>query len=157
MTSWRDDDLIAQLDQMMMTEFEAKLLGRVGRGHLTEIKFLRRIVRWHDDEVCFSWSGGVHYVSELAELLGYTRDKAVTKTRTPGTKASGSGARDALEVLDPSQAATYRTAVGMIGHIVPDRPDSQFAAKEVMDMTRDTTNLSGLPSSRRVREVRDVW
>ena len=68
---------------IMMTEFEAKLLGRVGRGHLTEIKFLKRTVRWHDDEGCFSWSGGVHHVNELAELLGYTRDKAVTKTKTP--------------------------------------------------------------------------
>ena len=51
------DDLPTGLDQIMMTEFEAKLLGRVGRGHLSVIKFTKRTLRWHDDEMCFSWSG----------------------------------------------------------------------------------------------------
>ena len=41
----------------MADEFEAKMLGRVGRGHLAEVKFLKRTTRWHEDEMCFSWSG----------------------------------------------------------------------------------------------------
>ena len=136
-----DDDLLTRLDTIMSTEFEAKLLGRVGRGRLPEIKFLKRKLRWHEDETSFSWSGGAHYVAELAELLGFTSDKTSTKTKTPGTKATGSCARDALELLEPSQAVTYRSAVGMVGYIVLDRPDCQFAAKEVMSKTQEPRKL----------------
>ena len=92
----------------MKDEFDAKMLGRVGRGQLTEVKFLKRTVCWHEQEMCFSWSGGTRYVTELAVLLGLTDTQAATKTRTPGTKATGGGARDALESLDASQAATFR-------------------------------------------------
>ena len=46
----------------MIDEFDAKTLGRVGRGQLTEVKFLKRT------EMCFSWSGGTRYVTKLAIL-----------------------------------------------------------------------------------------
>ena len=84
-TSWLKvgGDLLTGLDKIMTTEFEAKLLGRVGRGHLSETKFFERTLRWHEDELCFSWSGGTRYVEELVKLLGHTGD-----------------ARDALEPLD---------------------------------------------------------
>ena len=77
---------------------------REGRGHLPEIKFLNRTLRWHEEEASFSWSGGTWCVGELAGLLGHTSNRAVTKTESPGTKATGSGARDALEPLDTFQA-----------------------------------------------------
>ena len=90
--------------------------------------------------MCFSWSGGTRYVTELAVLLGLT-DTRVTKTRTPGTKATGGDAGDALEPLDTIHAATFRSAVGLIGYIVPDRLDCQHAAKAVRSATRDPTKL----------------
>ena len=81
-------------------------------------------------------------VNELAELLcEYTKDKATTKARTPGTKATGNGVRDALETLDLVQTSTYRTAACMIGYIVCDSPDCQLAAKDVMGMTGEPRNL----------------
>ena len=70
-------------------EFDAKMLGRVGRGELMEVKFLKRTVRWHEQEMCFSWSGATRYVTELAVLLGLTDTRAATKTRTPGTRNEG--------------------------------------------------------------------
>ena len=86
------DVLLDRLDRVTKDEFDAKMLGRVGRGQLTEVKFRKRTVRWHEEETCFSWSGGIRYVTELAVLLGLA-----TNTRTLGTKATGSGARDALD------------------------------------------------------------
>ena len=124
----------------MTDEFEAKMLGRVGRGHLAEVEFLKRTIRWHEDEMCFSWSGGTRYVTELAVLLGLTDTRSVM-TRTPGTKATGGNARDALEQLDTFQAATFRSAVGLIGYIVLDRPDCQYAAKAVRSATGERTKL----------------
>ena len=112
------DAVLDRLDRVMADEFEAKMLGRVGRGHLAEVKFLKRTLRWHEDEMCFSWSGGTRYVTELAVLLGLTDTRSVMMTRTPGTKATGENARDALEQLDTFQAVTFRSAVGLIGYIV---------------------------------------
>ena len=34
------DTLLDRLDRVMNDEFDAKMLGRVGRGQLTEVKFL---------------------------------------------------------------------------------------------------------------------
>ena len=133
------DALLDRLDRAMKDEFDAKMLGRVGRGQLTDVKFLERTVRWHEQEMCFSWSGGTRQVKELAVLLGLTDTRAATKTRTPGTKATGGGARDALEPLDTFQAATFRSAVGLIGYIVLDRPDCQYAA--VRSATTEPTKL----------------
>ena len=63
-------------------------------------------------------------------LLGLTDTRCVMMTRTPGTKATGGNARDALEQLDTFQAATFRSAVGLIGYTVLDRPECQYAAKD---------------------------
>ena len=89
----------------------------------------------------FQLERGTRYVTELAVLLGHTDTRSVMMTRTPGTKATGGNARDALEQLDTFQAATFRSAVGLIGYIVLDRPECQYAAKTVRSATRETTNL----------------
>ena len=89
----------------------------------------------------FSWSGGTRYVTELAVLLGLTYTRSVMMTRTPGTKATGGNARDALEQLDTFQAATFLSAVGLVGYIVLDRPECQYAAKTVRSATREPTKL----------------
>ena len=131
------DALLERLNRVMKDEFDANMLGRVGRGQLAEVKFLK--LRWHEQEMCFRWSGGTRYVTEVAVLLGLTNTRAVTKTL--GTKATGGGARDALERLDTFQAVTFRSAVGLIGDIVLDRPDCQYAAKTVRSATGEPAKL----------------
>ena len=61
----------------MADEFEAKMLGRVGRrGHLTEVKFLKRTIRWHESEMCFSWSGG-NPIRHTARCVAWTYRHAI--------------------------------------------------------------------------------
>ena len=88
----------------MKDEFDAEMLGRVGSGQLTDAMSLERTVHWHEQEMCFSWAGGTRYVTELSVLPGRTDTRAVTKTRTPGPKATDGGACDALEPLEAFQA-----------------------------------------------------
>ena len=90
--------------------------------------------------MCFSWSGGTRYVTELAVLLGLTDTRSVMMARTPGTKATGGNAPDALEQLDTFQAATFRSAVGLIGYI--------DAAKTVRSATREPTKLDWMQMMR---------
>ena len=42
------DALLDRLDRVMRDELDAKMLGRVGCGQLTEVKVLKRTVRWHE-------------------------------------------------------------------------------------------------------------
>ena len=66
-------------------------------------------------------------------------------------KAIGGGTRDALESLDTFQAATFRSAVGLVGCMVLDRPDCQHAAKAVRSATieaRLDAHDASWPSSR---------
>ena len=51
-----------------MAEGSDALLDRLNRV-LTEVKFLKRTLRWHEQEMCFSWSAGTRYVTEPAVLL----------------------------------------------------------------------------------------
>ena len=120
--------------------FRSQAAGPHGKRTSLGDQVLKRKLRWSDDELCFSWIGTRH-VEELAKLLGHTGDRAVTKTRTSEAKVTGSGARDALELSGTFQATGFRTAVGMFGHIVLDRPDCQFAAKAVMNKTREPRML----------------
>ena len=48
------DALLDRLHRVMQDEFDAKMLGRVVRGQLTEVKFFKRTLRWHEQEMCFS-------------------------------------------------------------------------------------------------------
>ena len=76
-------------------------------------------------------------------LVAWTqRHSSCDADANPRTKATGGGARDALEPLDAFQAAPFRSAVGLIGYIVLDRPDCQYAAKAVRSATTEPTKLS---------------
>ena len=45
------DALLDWLDRVMTDEFDAKMLGRVGCGYLAEVNFLKRKLRWHEQEM----------------------------------------------------------------------------------------------------------
>ena len=47
-TAEGSDALLDRLNRLMKDEFDAEMLGRVGRGHLTEFKFLKRTLRRHE-------------------------------------------------------------------------------------------------------------
>ena len=81
-------------------------------------KQLRRKVRWHEQEIRFSWAGGKRYVTELVVLSGRVDIRAVTKARTLESKATEGGAC-VMEPLEAIQAVT-----------VLDRYDCQYVVPE---------------------------
>ena len=42
------DALLDRLDRVMQDEIDAEMLGRVGRVHVAEVKFLKRTLRLHE-------------------------------------------------------------------------------------------------------------
>ena len=85
------DELLTRLDVIMSSEFEAKLLGRVGRGHCPVIKFLKHTLRWHEEEESFSWSGGTRYVEELAQRRRRTQATQQRRRRRLWSRAGTAG------------------------------------------------------------------
>ena len=83
--------LLGRLDRAMRNELDDKMLGHVGSSQLTGIKLLRRAMRWHEQEVCFSWAGGRRHITELVVLSGRMDIRAVAKTRTLESKATDGG------------------------------------------------------------------
>ena len=112
-TAEGSDALLDSLDRVMKDWFDTKMLGLVGRGNPAEIKFNGHCAGM--SKRCAS-----RFVTELSVLLGLTDTRALTKTRTPGTKANGGSARNVLRPLDIFQAATFRRAVGWIAYIFLD-------------------------------------
>ena len=72
------DALLDRLERVMADEFEAKMLG--GRGHLAEVKFLKRTIRWHESEMCFSWSGNP--IRHRARCVAWTYRHAICDNDT---------------------------------------------------------------------------
>ena len=69
-------------------------------------KQLRRQVRWHVQEIRFSWAGGKRYATELVMLSGRMDIRAVAKARTRESKAIDGGAY-ATGPLEAVQAVTW--------------------------------------------------
>ena len=90
---------------------------------------------------CASAGVEAHDTSQNSQSCLHFQTRAATKTRTPGTKVTSVGVRDALEPLDTFRAATFSPAVGLIGYIFLDRLDSQFTAKGVRSATTQPTKL----------------
>ena len=70
--------------------------------------------------------------SLLDFLVQWTKKRGGKPAVTPGTKATGMGARDSLELLSRSRAREVAGAGGTALHLSSDRPDTMFASKTAM-------------------------
>ena len=57
------DALLEQLDRVMRDEFGAGMLGRVGRGRLTDVNFLKRnsTLAWSRDVLQLEWRNTIRH------------------------------------------------------------------------------------------------
>ena len=79
------DALLERLDRVMKDEFDAKMLGRVGRDQLTEVKFFKRAVRWHEQELQLEWRHTTrHRTRGVAWTDGHSSCDEDTNTRNEG-------------------------------------------------------------------------
>ena len=73
-------------------------------------KQLRRHVRWHEQEIRFSWAGGKRYVTELVVVSGRVDIRAVTKARTLESKATEGDAY----VMEPAGSHSGSYCLGQV-------------------------------------------
>ena len=107
------DALLDRLDRVMKDEFDAKMLGRVGRGHFAIVKFFNRTLRWARP---VAW---IYRLSICDEDTNSGHEcNWRRRSRCPGAAGYFSGSNLTL-------------SGGLVGHIVLDRLDCQYAAKAV--------------------------
>ena len=128
------------------SKYELRKGGRIGPGEHDdkEGRVLNRIVRWTDSGL--EYEADPRQVERLIESQGL--DDSCKSTVTPGLKAT----KEQLEAeapLEPSAQTPYRANGARCNYIGPDRPDAQYAAKEVCRWMSAPTDV-GLAALKRL-------
>ena len=140
MTVCHGDDFVSsgsaaaldEVDRVVTTHVDTKILPRIGPtaygGEVTEGKHLGRTIRWSPQGFeCESNSKHVEYKVELCGLKLESKGAP-----TPITKATERGRRDIDDILNTTDAQTFRQAAGTGLYLSIDRPSLQFAMSVVM-------------------------
>ena len=109
--------------------YELKTGGRLGPGKDDdkEATCLNRVIRWTDDGL--EYEADPRQAEKLVEELELDGD-GVKSTATPGIKALPTQIAED-QVLDPSRHTLFRGLAARANYLAADRPDCQFAAKEI--------------------------
>ena len=94
---------------------------------LQHVRFLKRKFTYEDRELRISIDP--KYVKKLSEVLQLDKKQSRKPKQTPCT--SSSSEPDTSPALAPAEAATYRSAVGMLLYVAHARPDIQFSVRSL--------------------------
>ena len=114
------------LDEIMVKEYETKILPRIGPAHLggqcSKKEHLHREISW--SQKGFTW-----YREILIKGFGLSGAKGVD---SPASKDCGKSDRDAESELSSEEAsATFRKLAGTTLYLSLDRPTIQFAVNDI--------------------------
>ena len=122
-----ESDLLWFKNQLLK-RFLIKDRGILGpdKHDLKEIRLLNRIIAWEDSGI--RYEADQRHAEILIKALGLEHAKEVD---TPGvSRSEGEHVQEAVE-LDPANCTLYRACAARCNFLGLDRPDIQYAAKEV--------------------------
>ena len=116
------------LKSQFNTRFEIKDKGIMGPDSkdIKEVRLLNRIVAWDRDGIRIE--ADQRHAEILCRQLGLENSKGVD---TPGVHESKEDDEQLQEYLSPDQATLYRGCAARCNFLSLDRPDIQFASKEI--------------------------
>ena len=122
--------LLERLQKKVKLQVEGPFLTpeeREAGYSLQRVRFLKRKFTYEDHELRISIDP--KYVKKLTEVLQLDKRQSRKPKQTPCT--SSSSEPDNSAALPPAEAATYRSAVGMLLYVAHDRPDIQFSVRSL--------------------------
>ena len=122
--------LLERLQKKVKLQVEGPFLTpeeREAGYSLQHVRFLKRKFTCEDHE--FRIFIDPKYVKKLTEVLQLDKKQSRKPKQTPCT--SSSSEPDNSAALPPAEAATYRSAVGMLLYVAHDRPDIQFSVRSL--------------------------
>ena len=127
------DDQLAVCEQMMKDQYEVKVRGKLGPDAKDDkvITILNRCLEWQAD--------GIHYESDPRHAEILIRDLKITAAKavaTTGIKLPVISDEE-HQFLPPEETTGFRKRIARCNLISQDRPDVQYAVKEI---TRGTAN-----------------
>ena len=128
------DDRADDLEQLMREVFKVKICARIGPGFLTSVEFMHRKVGWNTES--FSWTHDPKHTLAMADGFGFNGKKQLEQTKWKvtvalGSKTVGKGLCDRADCLDEQETQQYRSLVGTALYVGQDRPETQYATKEL--------------------------
>ena len=115
---------------------------------LKEIRLLNRIIAWTPE--CIRYEADQRHSEILIKQFGLTGSKGVDTPSSHENRIT-EDEEDNTEPLDPSLVTKYRAAAARCNFLGLDRPDVQYAAKEVSRGMAKPTNRDLLRLKRLVR------
>ena len=123
-----------ELDELLNEHFDVTAGNVIGPGGPGQVRYLKRIIGYTENLLDnkgpgFFWTADPKHVDFLVQ---WTKKRGGKPAVTPGTKATGMGGRDTLELLSRSGACEVAGAAGTALYLSSDRPDTMFASKTAM-------------------------
>ena len=115
-----------QVDEMMLQNFDIKIMPRVGPGAQKQGSILKRTITW--DETGYGWEGDPKHALNLIE---WAKCETSTGAPTPGTKDSLRYCREAHDPVPPGEQSGHRSACGTSVYMSIDRPDTMFSTRVI--------------------------
>ena len=166
--SCHGDDFLAEgesddldwLDEIMVKNFETKVLPRIGDpaagGQVASGTHLRRIIKWTDKG--FTWEADPKHAQVIVKELGLEGAKGVD---SPSSTDTGKNQRNLDAELDSDEASKFRQLAGTALYLSLDRPSIQFAVSEIASGMSKPTVLHQLKLKRLARYLisypRETW
>ena len=121
---------LSELDRLLNEQFEVTAGNMIGPGEAraNQVSQEDHLHRRYGGPGFF-WTADPKHVDFLVQ---WTKKRGGKPAVTPGTKATGMGARDSLELLSRSRAREVAGAGGTALYLSSDRPDTMFASKTAM-------------------------
>lgn len=148
------------LDVLMTTHFVTKVLPRIGPGAGTLGTYLKRVIKYYQDEG-YSLEGDSKHPERLLRFLGLEDAKPA---ETPWSKATGQNMRDGDDVLPRVEAETFQQgdrpgdlpAAGPLGPSWGDAGDCT-GHNHVVENWRGTDCITGDARTGRFSACRNPW
>ncbi|CAK0811173.1 unnamed protein product [Prorocentrum cordatum] len=128
------DEQLDELDELLKQQFEVTASARLGPGAVGQTTYLKRTIGYTDklpgcEEPGFFWTADPKHVDFM---IKWTQKRGCKPAPTPGTKATGQGRRDSLDLLSKDRAREVAGAAGTALYLSSDRPDTMYASKTAM-------------------------
>ena len=126
-TTVGDDENLSWFEQALGEKLEVKVRARLGpeKADAKSVRILNRIVEWRPDGI--RYEADQRHVEEVVKALGLGESKAAV---SPGVRETEQSAEDG-EKLGASDTRWFRGLVAKLNFVAQDRPDIQYATKEV--------------------------
>ena len=116
-------------------QVKTQVLGP-GEGQLKQVNILYRIVSW-DGSRGIVYEADPRHAEIVIDQLELQDAKDIS---TPGTREEGHTIDDHEDKLSERDSTKYRAIVARLNHLIPDRPDIPYAAKELARAMSNPSN-----------------